>query len=139
MDVQVNVWGIVLAAISSMVVGMVWYSRGTPIGKEWIKLTKSDKKVARSLNGSLIVAFLMSLLLAYALAHITYLSYKFFGGSYLKNALSTAFWLWLGVALSRSLVHDSFEGRPYKLTAINTGNTLVTMLVMALVLGWAGI
>jgi hypothetical protein len=139
MDVQLNYWGIVLAAISSMVVGTIWYGRSFWTGKEWMRLTKDYKKVDRSLNASLIVAVLMSLLLAYALAHITYISYKFFGGSYFSNAVSTAFWLWLGVAFSRGLVMDTFEGRPYKLTAINTGNSLVTMLVMGLILGWAGI
>jgi len=139
MDVQVNYWGIVLAAISSMIIGSFWYANKHTMGKEWMRLSKSPNKVERNLNTSLIVAFLMSLLLAYILAHVTYVAYQFFGGSYMKNAFGTAFWLWLGVAFSRTLVHDTFEGRPYKLTAINTGNMLVTMMVMALVLGWAGV
>jgi hypothetical protein len=139
MDVQVNFWGIVLAAVSSMVVGMIWYGRSIPTGKTWMRLTKDNKKVERGLSTAIIVAFVMSLILAYVLAHVTYLSYKFFGNSYMSAALGTAFWLWLGIAFSRIVVHDSFEGRPYRLTAINSGSDLVTILVMALVLGWAGI
>jgi len=139
MDVQINYWAVVLATISSMVVGTVWYARGFPTGKEWIRLTKDTKKVPRSLNSSLVVAVLTSLMLAYVLAHVTYISYKFFGNSFMNAALGTAFWLWLGIALTRVAVRDSFEGRPYKLSAINAGNDLVTMLVMALIIGWAGI
>jgi hypothetical protein len=139
MDVQINFWGVLLAAISSMVIGSVWYAKNLPIGKKWMELTKGNAKVKnRSLTTSLIIAFTMSLLLAYVLAHVSYLSYKFFGGSFTKDCLTTALWLWLGIALSRTLTHDSFEMRPFKLTALNTGNMLVTMLVMGLIIGWVG-
>ena len=139
MDVQINYWAVVLATVSSMVIGSVWYATKHAMGREWMRLSKNSNKVERSLGSSLTVAALMSLLLAYVLAHLTYISYQFFGGSFMSNALKTAFWLWLGIAFSRTLVHDSFEGRPYKLTAINTGNMLVTMLVMALIIGGLGV
>jgi hypothetical protein len=104
-----------------------------------MKLTKmSDEKMKRGRNTSIGIAFVMSLLLAYILAHVSYLSFRFFGGSFMKDCLSTAFWLWLGVAFSRTLTHDSFEQRPTKLTAINTANMLVTMLVMGAIIGIVG-
>jgi hypothetical protein len=138
MDVQVNLWGVLLAAISSMIVGSIWYARTLPIGGMWMDLTKGNKKVERSLSTALIIAFVGSLLMAYVLAHVSYLSYKFFGGSFTKDALSTAFWLWLGIAFTRTITSDAFEGRRYKLTAINTGNQLITLLVMGLIIGWVG-
>lgn len=138
MEVQINMWGVLLAAISSMVVGMIWYARSAPTGKEWMALTKGNQKVERKVASSIILAFVMSLLLAYVLAHVSYLSYEFFGESFLSACLTTAFWLWLGVAFALTVTHDSFEGRRYKLTAINTLNMLATMLVMALIIGTAG-
>lgn len=138
MDVQVNFWGVLLATLSSMVIGSIWYARNLPTGKAWMELTKGNKKVERGLGIALVIAVLCSLLLAYVLAHVSYLSYKFFGGSFLNDSLSTAFWLWLGIALSRTLVMDAFEGRRYKLTAINAGNQLVTMMVMGLIIGLVG-
>jgi hypothetical protein len=49
--------------------------------------------------------------------------------------VSTAFWLWLGIALVSVLTHNTFEQRPWKLTLINVANILVTMVVMAVIIG----
>ena len=141
MDVQINLWGVLLAAVSSMVVGMVWYNIKLPIGAEWVKLTKNSKQVKegdRTLSTSLIIAFIMSLVMAYVLAHVAYISFKFFGNSFLSASLGTALWLWLGVAFSRTLTHDAFEMRKFKLTAINTANMLATMVIMGLIIGLVG-
>jgi hypothetical protein len=138
MDVQVNLWGVLLAALASMVIGTLWYSPAL-LGKEWMSLVRMDEqKAMRGRNMSIAVAFIMSLLLAYVLAHVSFLSYRFFGGSFTKDALSTAFWLWLGIAFTRTVTHDAFEQRRRRLTAINVGNQLVTMLVMGLIIGWVG-
>ena len=138
MDVQVNLWGVLLAAVSSMVIGTIWYSPKV-MGNEWMRLTKvSGEKMERGRNTSIIIAFLLSLLMAYVLAHVSYLSYKFFGGSFVSDSINTAFWLWLGIALTRTVTHDSFEQRPTKLTAMNVANQLVTMVVMGLIIGLVG-
>jgi Protein of unknown function (DUF1761) len=138
MDVQVNFWGVILAAISSMVVGMIWYAPQV-LGKQWQHLTSmTDEKMKKGSTRAIILAFIMSLLLAYILAHVSYLSHKFFGGSFLNDSLNTAFWLWLGVALTTIVVHDSFEQRPRRLTVINATNQLITMLVMGLIIGLVG-
>jgi hypothetical protein len=39
MDVQVNMWAVLLAALSSMVVGSLWYLP-TTFGNTWQKLSK---------------------------------------------------------------------------------------------------
>jgi hypothetical protein len=85
------------------------------------------------------VTFLLSLLTAYILAHVSYLSYKFFGDSFLQDSLSTAFWLWLGLTASRIVTHDLFEGRRKKLTLLTISNEFVTLLVMGLVIGLVGL
>jgi hypothetical protein len=47
--------------------------------------------------------------------------------------------LWLGLTVARFLVHDLFEGRPAKLTAINAGHEFLTVMAMALIIGWMGV
>jgi hypothetical protein len=139
MDVDINYWAVLLAALSSMVVGSLWYMPAG-FGKAWMQMTgvKIDKNkgmkpaTAAWLYGSVFVA---SLATAYILAHVTFLSNKFFGDSFLQDALSTAFWLWLGFTAARLYVHDAFEGRRKKLTLLNAGHELVTVLVMALIIG----
>lgn len=141
MDVDVNYLAVFLAAASSMVVGSVWYAKSV-FGGTWAKLAKVDmsKKIEPTkmawLMGSV---FLASLVTAYVLAHVTYLSNQFFGNDFLQDALMTGFWLWLGFTAARIYTHDAFEGRRKKLTLLNFGNELVTIMLMALIIGVMGV
>lgn len=140
MEVSVNYLAVLLAAVSSMVVGATWYAQGV-FGKIWAKLAKvkMDKNDTPSQMAVLFGGvFVASLITAYVLAHVTFLSNHFFGDNFLQNALSTAFWLWLGLTAARIFTHDSFEGRPRKLTLLTAGHELVTLLVMGLIIGLMG-
>jgi hypothetical protein len=140
MEVQINYLAVLLAGASSMVVGSIWYAQSV-FGATWAKLAKvnMDKKVSGSSLASLMgLTFLASLVTAYVLAHVSYLSNQFFGNSFLQDSLTTAFWVWLGFNALRFWTHDMFEGRRKKLTILNASNELVTLLVMALVIGLIG-
>lgn len=135
MDVQVNYLAVLLAAVASMVIGSVWYARPV-LGKAWIKLAKMDEKAMKTGAAKcLVIAFVLSLVMAYILAHLAFLAHQFFHNSFLQDAVSTAFWVWLGVAFTRTVTHDAFEQRPWKLTAMNVSNMLVTMLAMGVIIG----
>jgi hypothetical protein len=138
MEVDINYWAVLLAAVSSMVVGSLWYMPAL-FGNTWMKLSgvkpdRSKMTPGKSawMYGSVFVA---SLVTAYILAHVTYLSNYFFQGSFMSDALQTAFWLWLGFTAARLYVHDIFEGRRKKLTLLNSAHELVTVLIMALIIG----
>lgn len=141
MDVSVNYLAVLLAAISSMAVGSIWYAKGV-FGNAWAKLAHVD--MSKKIDGGqmalmLGLTFLASLLTAYVLAHVTFLSNKFFGDSYLQDALSTAFWVWAGFTAARILTHDLFEGRRKKLTLLTVSHELVTLLLMGLIIGLMGV
>lgn len=135
MEVNVNWLAVVLATISSMVVGAIWYARSV-FGNTWIKLAKVDMKKAGNGAIPMLVTFVVSFLTAFVLAHVSFLSYKFFGGSFLQDAVTTAFWLWLGLTAARFITHDAFEGRPPALTVLNCAHELVTLMVMAVIIGY---
>lgn len=136
MEVEVNYLAVALAAISSMAVGSVWYARPV-FGNLWIKLAKPNMNMGKSQSAYAIgVTFLVSLVTAYVLAHVTYLSNAFFGHSFLQDAFTTAFWLWLGLTAARFITYDAFEGRRKKLTLLNIAHELVTLLIMAVIIGW---
>ena len=141
MDVQVNLWAVLLAAVSSMVVGSLWYMPAT-FGNAWMKMTGVNvEKMRKSMNGGQMAwmygsVFVASLVTAYVLAHVSFLANKFFAGSFLSDSVQTAFWLWLGFTAARVYVHDTFEGRRKKLTLLTAGHELVTVLVMGLIIGW---
>lgn len=139
MDVEVNIWGVLAAFVASMVIGSVWYSNSV-FGKDWRKLAKLDaKKEKADMPKAMGIMVVMSLLTAYVLAHVTYLSFTFFDYSFLSSALQTAFLMWLGFVFTGVVMMGAFEQRPMKLTAINLGNSLVTFLAMGAAIGLVGL
>ena len=134
MDVQINLWAVIAATLSSMVVGSVWYAQGV-FGKQWAKLAKVDMNKGGNVAVPIITTLIVSFLTAYVLAHVTYLAHDFFKNSFLQDALTTAFWLWLGITAARFITHDAFEGRPPKLTILNVSHEFVTFMVLALIIG----
>jgi hypothetical protein len=139
MDVEVNFLAVIAAMISSMVVGSIWYAQSV-FGREWIKLAKIDMKKDRdSVWRPIAITMVVSLITAYVLAHVAYLSNQFFGNSFLQDSLSTAFWMWLGFTAARFITHDAFEDRPPKLTLINISHEAVTIMLMGLIIGLIGV
>ena len=140
MDVVINYWAVLVAALVSMVVGAVWYARPV-FGNTWGKLAKV--KMDRNVGGNemmwlLVGTLVASLVTAYVIAHVSYLSHTFFHNSFTWDAVATSFWLWLGLTAARLYVHDSFEGRPWKLTVLNATHELVTVVAMGLTIGLMG-
>lgn len=136
MDVMINYWAVLFAAMSSMVVGTIWY--GPLLGKQWMKLSGVDKVPQNkrlSMNVYFASLFVLSLVMAYVIAHVAYMAHSFFNNSFLQDSTLTALWLWLGVALTRTVAIDFSEARAREVTLINVGNQLVTMLVMGLIIG----
>lgn len=136
MDVMINYWAVLLAALSSMVVGTIWY--GPLLGKQWMKLSGVEKvpeNKRMAMGPYLGSLFIMALLMAYVIAHVAFVANSFFNNSFLQDTLSTAFWLWLGIAFTRTVSIDFSESRPHTLILINVGNQLVTMLIMGLIIG----
>lgn len=139
MDVEVNWLAVVLAMVASMVVGMVWYAKGV-FGTQWMKLVGMTDKKAQAGSGRAIgVTIVVSLITAYVLAHVSYLSNSFFKNDFLQDALTTAFWMWLGFTAARVITHDAFEQRPTKLTALTISHEFVTFMAMGLVIGLIGV
>jgi hypothetical protein len=136
MQVEVNYFAVLLAAVSSMVIGSIWYAPKV-FGNTWKKLVDlDDKKMRKNAPRAMAIAFAGSLITAYILAHFIFLSHKFFGNNYMQDAVTTALWLWLGLTAVRFIVHDAFEGRPTKLTMLNIANEFVTIIVMGIVIGF---
>jgi hypothetical protein len=139
MEVQINYLAVVLAMVSSMVVGTIWYAKPV-FGKAWAKMVNlDDKKMQEGSIKAILITVVVSLITAYVLAHVTYLSQAFYNTSFLSAALTTAFWAWLGFTAARFITHDAFEQRPMKLTAMNVAHELVTLLLMGLVIGLMGV
>lgn len=139
MSVEVNYLAVVLAMLSSMVVGAVWYSKSL-FGTKWAKLVNlTEKKMQEDSAKAMGITVVVSLITAYVLAHMAYISNNFFQNSFLMDSLMTSVWLWLGLTAARFITHDAFERRNTTLTILNVAHEFVTIFVMGLVIGLIGI
>ncbi|MDT0182639.1 DUF1761 domain-containing protein [Microbacterium sp. ARD31] len=132
---EINYWAVILATLSTLVVGTVWYSPKV-FGTRWAALAKVDMdRPGASALWPIITTVIVSFISAWVLAGSTSIAWHFYGGGYLLAALGTAVILWAGFTAARFITHDAFEGRPTSLTVMNIGHEVVTFVVMALIIG----
>lgn len=133
---EINYLAVVGAVVASMVVGFVYYHRKV-MGSRWMRAVGHDEESVAGGAGGWVygVVVAASFVTAWVLAGATWLSYQFYGGSFLVNALVTAVILWLGFTAARVVVHDGFDPRGFRVTPHTLLNGLVTVLAMALVIG----
>jgi hypothetical protein len=133
-DLHINWLAVALATISTMVVGTVWYLPKV-FGDRWQALTGVDPNKPKSRAAAYGGSFVASAFTAIVLAGATYVASEHFGTPFLGAALLTATLLWAGFTASRILVHELFESRPIGIWLITAAYELVTVLVMAVIIG----
>lgn len=136
---ELNWLAILVAAISTMVVGFLWYS---PLlfAKPWMremgydpndkaKVQEMQKGAGPAYGGS----FVASLLSAFTLALILH----GLGTRDLHLGITASFHIWLGFVATVQFTGALFMKQSMKLFAINTGYQLVCYLVMgAILVAW---
>ncbi len=137
--VSVNLVAVVLAAIASFVIGMVWYSPML-FGKMWMKEIGTTEKEMKKKKGGMMQAmgmwFVGGLVTAYVLAH--FLAYATGGYPTLMDGVMVGFWAWLGFVATVSAGMVLWGGKSLRLYALTAGNDLVSMLAMGAILAvWA--
>ncbi len=135
MKVDVNLWAVLLAGISSMIIGAIYYSN-VVFGKQWKVLAKVNERSMKStMQKSMPLVFIAALLTSYVVAYFTFIFHSFFNDSWLKSGLEVSLILWLGVSLTTVYIHNAFEGKPTQLSIITVGNRLLSLLAMGLLVG----
>ena len=132
---EINYWAVLLATLSSMVVGTIWYTPKV-FGNYWMKAANitpsgNSKDAIRPIILTLIVSFIT----AWVLAGAAFISWDFYGGSFFVNALLTSVILWAGFTAARFITHDAFDGRTTGLTVLNVAHEFVTIVIMAIIIG----
>jgi len=132
---EINYIAVILATLSSMIVGTIWYTPKV-FGAYWMKAanitpTGEVKDAVRPILVTVVVSFIT----AWVLAGAAFISFDFYGGSFFVNALVTGVILWAGFTAARFITHDQFDGRPNGLTVLNISHEFVTIVVMAIIIG----
>jgi uncharacterized protein DUF1761 len=131
-----NVWAVLVAAVSTMVVGFLWYSPML-FARPWTRLMGYDpddkakmaemRKSAGPSYGISLVASVLSAAVLAKVIQIATVNTPLYG---MKIGLA----VWLGFVTTVQLTNALFSRQPAKLYAINTGFQLVCYLVMGAIL-----
>jgi hypothetical protein len=106
MLIDVNYWAVVVATISTMIVGSVWYTPKV-FGNYWMRVAKVDP-TDRSAVVPIVTTLIVSFISAWVLALATQVAWTALGGNYLLVALLTGILLWAGFTAARFITHDAF-------------------------------
>jgi hypothetical protein len=128
-DMMINYWTVLGAAVASFVIGMLWY--GPLFRKQWMKLSgvtaASMKKMKVTPARAMSIGFVAVLLTAYVLSNFVHV----LGITTFSTAAQFAFWAWLGLVAPVQLGAYLWEGKPFKLFALNTTHNLIVLIVMS--------
>jgi hypothetical protein len=132
---EINYLAVLAAVVASMVVGFVFYHPAV-LGRIWMRLVGHSEDSIQSRSPLVYpVVIVASFLTAWALAGATYMAYEFYQGRFWVSALITGWILWLAFTVARMLVHDLFDTRSLKITALSAFNEFLIITAMALVIG----
>jgi hypothetical protein len=129
-NISVNGWAVLAAAASSFVVGGIWYS---PMGflKTWMKMSGVSQSQMKSGFKKAILGDVFS---ATAMACVLGHTIRFAGATELSQGLYVTAWCWLGFVAAIQIGSVTYERKPLKFFAINSGYRLVTMMIMGAIL-----
>ena len=109
---RINYAAVAVSALDYWLLGGLWYS---PLlfARPFVALMRYTPEQVAAIQAAgegrqLFVALLISLLLAYVLAHFV----RFTGAETARTGLLAGFWLWLGFVATTNLETVLFEGRP---------------------------
>jgi hypothetical protein len=132
----VSFLSVVLASLSSMVVGFAWYHRAV-FGGAWQRaVNMSPDMVEHGHRRTLVmtaIGFAASLLVAYVMGHLMVVM-----GVYdWRGALQVGIWCWIGFVAPTMLGMVLWEQQSFRLYLINALYWLVALMIMSLVLFYA--
>ncbi len=131
----INIWSVVVGAISSMVIGSIYY--GPLFGKRYMDAIgmnewspEKRERMTKNMGLTYGAQFIASMVTFYVLAGVII----WFDKTSAMGGASAAFWMWLGFILPVK-IGDALWGGTKELFWLGAGNTLVTMLVGGAILG----
>jgi hypothetical protein len=129
-DVTIDWVGVVVAVVAAMVIGGLWF--GPLFGKQWMALLGKTREELQG-NGGLgyLVALLGAFVTAIVMSYVTqWASANGFGEGAVVGIV-----MWAGFILSTAVTGGVFEGRPWELIMITSGNSLLTFMVVGGIVG----
>lgn len=131
--ITLNYWAILVAALSSYVLGALWYS---PLlfGKLWVKLMGwSHEQMEHHKKGAArgyIVTLVTALVSSLVMAHVVDYTWSYTAA----DGATTGFWIWLGFVATVMIGGVLWEGKKFSLYILNTAYQLASLVLMGVIL-----
>jgi hypothetical protein len=126
--IVVNWIAVLVAAIVSMVIGIIWY--GPLFGKKWMEMSGKTMKDFEGMKSKMPImylkGFVMALITAYVLATII----GWLGVNTIVDGAVIGVWAWIGFVATVQYGSVLWEGKRHKLFLLNTAQSLVSLIVM---------
>ena len=131
--VHINPAALIVAALLRTVIGALWYSP-VAFGPAWMaEVQCNEAEMKRRLPRALVVDVLGNIVMAFVLIHAV----SYAGAATAAQGAGVGFFNWLGFVMVAFLFTMMFEGRSFKLFALNNGFQLLSLLIMgAIVAVW---
>jgi len=134
LNADVNWLAVVVSALVGFAVSFVWW--GPLFGKQWLKLVgfsqaQAKKMHKQGMGKKIVIAIIAQIIMAWVLAMII----SSMGLVGIGQAVLLAFHIWIGFVATVGVGIVLWEGKPWGLFWLNTLGWLVTIVVMAVVLG----
>lgn len=122
----VNITGVAIAVIASMVLGALWYSPMV-MGKQWMDAAGINPKSHKGMSPAkaMGVCFLLTILVAVVLDQFM----KRTTADTVAEGATMALWYW-ALAMLVYAIHALFEGKSFKLFVISALHELVNFALM---------
>lgn len=131
---QLNWWAVIVATLSTLPVGYIWYDLKVGFGKRWAKLNGIKTKDLESTDG---MATTFALMLATSLVTAFLLACLLLATGVEGFWDIVLFGLLFGIVLrgGAHFIHNGFTKKPIELTLLDVGHDMVSLTVMVLILG----
>lgn len=129
MGQSINWIAVFVAGLLGMLVPVLWYAPKV-FGNMWMRLSGFKGEDSRSPVGAVAVSAVCSLVMSVALAGFL----NYFGSQTFLQGLLAGAELWLGFVATTFIVDYQLSRRPWKLTLINIGHSLLALSLMGGVL-----
>jgi hypothetical protein len=132
MHLDFNLWAVLASGAAMWVLGAIWYSP-VAFAKKWQALVpgpQGDKK--KAMMAGMIMSLVGDIILAFVLAHVIIWSRS----NEFGHGLFIGFVMWMGFFAAPAIPQGVFEGRPFKLFAINQSYNLLGLMLMGGILSY---
>ena len=124
---EINYWAVLVAAIAAFVLSTAWY---IGFGKQRAELSSAAQAARRPQPAKMALEIARNIVLAYVLAYLL----TRFGETSWPATIKFAILVWVGFPVLLLIGSVMWESVPGKLAAIHSGDWLLKLVVMSIIL-----